>query len=174
MHDVLALWHDCLVSSHEAYCSSCAGASDYCQRVVLMQVCDLVVRMQVWDLAQGGCEDTMAFHTDKVQSLSWNPQEASVLLSGAFGGAVCICDTRGADSAVASWDAGTDIEAVAWGHSSTPTKFVVRLLSLLNTHQCVWWRLVSPGAVGAVPGIGACVGYPFVLFGLPEAIARDS
>lgn len=81
--------------------------------------------MQLWDLVKGECETTLSYHTDKVQSLAWNPQEAAVLLSGAFGGGVCICDTRGGESAVAEWAAGTDIESVAWGHSAAPTKFAV-------------------------------------------------
>ena len=84
--------------------------------------------LQLWDLAKRECETTLSYHTDKVQSLEWNPQEASVLLSGAFGGGICICDTRGGEAAVASWEAGSDIEAVAWGHPAAPTKFAVRAL----------------------------------------------
>lgn len=92
--------------------------------------------MQLWDLAKGECESTLSYHSDKVQSLAWNPEEASVLLSGAFGGAVCICDTRGGELAVATWAAGTDVESVAWGHSACPTKFAVRTFPVY-TYTCI-------------------------------------
>jgi periodic tryptophan protein 1 len=100
----------------------------------------MLCMMQLWDLAKGECETTLSYHTDKVQSLAWNPQEAPVLLSGAFGGAVCLCDTRGGESAVATWSASTDIEAVAWGHSDTPTKFAVRSSPCITNayiHACM-------------------------------------
>lgn len=84
--------------------------------------------VQLWDLVKGECETTLSYHSNKVQSLAWNPQEASVLLSGAFGGEVCICDTRVGEAAVATWAAGTDVEAVVWAHAGTPTKFAVRIV----------------------------------------------
>eukprot|EP00892_Ulva_mutabilis_P011033 jgi/Ulvmu1/8301/UM042_0006.1 len=80
--------------------------------------------MQIWDLSQGACELTLTHHTDKVQALAWNPAEPSGLLSGAFGGAACVCDARAGDAAVAAWSIGTDIEDLAW-NPHAPTKFVV-------------------------------------------------
>ena len=80
--------------------------------------------LQVWDLAAGACELTLKHHADKVQALAWNPEEASGLLSGAFGGAACVCDARAGEGAVASWSIGTDIESLAWSPHA-PTKFVV-------------------------------------------------
>lgn len=81
-------------------------------------------RLQVWDLAAGSCELTLKHHTDKVQALAWNPAEPSGLLSGAFGGAACVCDARAGDAAVAAWSIGTDVESLAW-NPHAPTKFVV-------------------------------------------------
>eukprot|EP00959_Pyramimonas_sp_CCMP1952_P466908 9490718-Pyramimonas_sp.AAC.2 len=39
---------------------------------------------QVWDVAQQQCKHTLTHHTNKVQSVVWNPAEASVMLTGGF------------------------------------------------------------------------------------------
>jgi periodic tryptophan protein 1 len=82
--------------------------------------------VQLWDVATGACELTLEYHAGKVQALAWNQCEAPVLLSGAFGGGVHVCDTRAGDDAVATWAVEKDVEAVAWGHAqAAPTQFAV-------------------------------------------------
>lgn len=51
--------------------------------------------VKVWDVATQQCRHTLSHHTGKVQAVSWNPAEASVLLTGAFDKQACLVSWGG-------------------------------------------------------------------------------
>jgi WD40 repeat protein len=78
---------------------------------------------QVWDLAQQKCEHTLTHHTDKVQSVAWNPAEAAVMLTGGFDKTAHLLDVRSPGSTVRV-ALTADTECVAWD-LATPQCFLV-------------------------------------------------
>lgn len=78
---------------------------------------------QVWDLASQKCEHTLTHHTDKVQSVAWNPAEAAVMLTGGFDKTAHLLDVRKPTSTV-SVTLTADTECVAWD-LGTPQRFLV-------------------------------------------------
>lgn len=54
------------------------------------------VHSQVWDVTTGQCDQTLVHHSGKVQAVSWNAAQASVLLSGGFDKTACMVRLLGA------------------------------------------------------------------------------
>lgn len=77
----------------------------------------------MWDLASQKCEHTLTHHTDKVQSVAWNPAEAAVMLTGGFDKTAHLLDVRKPTSTV-SVALTADTECVAWD-LGTPQRFLV-------------------------------------------------
>lgn len=69
--------------------------------------------IKLWDLTETRAIKSYDHHKGKVSSVSWNPAEGTVLLSGGYDHKVRVADLRVAD-AMRSYDLGTDVEAVRW------------------------------------------------------------
>lgn len=80
--------------------------------------------VKVWDVATGAATHTLRYHTNKVQSVAWNPSEAPVLLSGGFDRRVCMGDMRAPEGDPATWEMPADVEALEWDPHN-PTSFAV-------------------------------------------------
>lgn len=72
--------------------------------------------VKLWDVVEGKCQSTLKHHSDKVQSVCWNPSEGAVLATGCFAGEACVLDVRADDAAKAAlrWRLSSDCEAIAW------------------------------------------------------------
>eukprot|EP00054_Salpingoeca_dolichothecata_P015492 m.89422 g.89422 ORF g.89422 m.89422 type:complete len:531 (+) comp21518_c1_seq1:1-1593(+) len=81
---------------------------------------DTTVRL--WDLSEGTCLRTFCHHNDKVQTVSWNPQQGPVVLTGSFDQTAAAFDTR-APEAVSTWEFSADISCALW-NPFTPETFL--------------------------------------------------
>jgi len=79
--------------------------------------------VKLWDLNTLGCLRSFDHHTDKVQTLEWNPAEGSVLLTGSYDKTVVAFDTR-VPTAISKWKVSADVEVVRW-NPSEPQYFLV-------------------------------------------------
>jgi len=70
--------------------------------------------VKLWDLNTGTCVKTYTYHTNKVQSVIWNPSEAAILASGGFDGNLIITDVRAPNNANVTVHFDADVEAIAW------------------------------------------------------------
>ncbi|CEO98916.1 WD domain, G-beta repeat [Plasmodiophora brassicae] len=69
--------------------------------------------VKLWDLPTQRCTSTLSHHKDKVQSVSWNPTEPVVLLSGSYDRSCVIVDTRTAKQSI-SVKTDADVEVLEW------------------------------------------------------------
>lgn len=79
--------------------------------------------VKLWDLNTLGCLRSFDHHTDKVQTLEWNPAEGSVILTGSYDRTVVAFDTR-VPTAISTWKVTADVEVVRW-NPSEPQYFLV-------------------------------------------------
>ena len=70
------------------------------------------------------CKQTFTHHAGKVQSVCWNPAEASVMLSGGFDKVAALLDVRTPGGSAVRWQVGSDVEALTWCPHD-PTCFLV-------------------------------------------------
>jgi len=78
---------------------------------------------KVWDIANEKCLYTINPFNNKVQAVIWNPQEASVMVTGGFGGDVCLLDARQPNSSL-KWKLPADVECIRW-NPHAPQCFLV-------------------------------------------------
>lgn len=81
--------------------------------------------VKLWDLTQGVCAGNFTHHTDKVQSVAWNPAEPTVLATGSYDRTACVLDAR-APTEISRWHLGTDVETLVW-NPLRPEQFMVGL-----------------------------------------------
>ena len=98
-----------------------AVSSPYTRNLLASGSADKTVKL--WDLSAGTCAGTFTHHTDKVQSVQWNPAEPTVLLTGSYDRTACVMDAR-APAQVSRWHLGADVESLAW-NPFRPEQFVV-------------------------------------------------
>lgn len=79
--------------------------------------------VKLWDLNTLGCLRSFDHHTDKVQTLEWNPAEGSVVLTGSYDKTVAAFDTR-VPAAISKWKVTADVEVVRW-NPNEPQYFLV-------------------------------------------------
>jgi periodic tryptophan protein 1 len=94
-----------------------------CRHLLASASADRTVKL--WDLTQGVCAASFTHHTDKVQSVQWNPREPTVLCTGSYDRTAAVLDAR-APAQVSRWHLGTDVEAMAW-NPFRPEYFMVGL-----------------------------------------------
>jgi len=81
--------------------------------------------VKIWDLEKCTCLQTYTQHKDKVQSVQWNPQEASVVVCGSYDKTVSIVDVRSASSEISlRWQVPADVECIQWNPLSPQHFFV--------------------------------------------------
>ncbi|KAH9468613.1 hypothetical protein Pst134EA_009149 [Puccinia striiformis f. sp. tritici] len=89
--------------------------------------------IKLWDLNQSQSGPSSTFkairsfdiHTDKVQSIQWNPKESSIVLSGGWDGMVKVWDSRNANEGV-QVKLSSDIECLRWDPFNSQS-FIVTL-----------------------------------------------
>ncbi|KNC78116.1 hypothetical protein SARC_09444, partial [Sphaeroforma arctica JP610] len=74
--------------------------------------------VKVWDLSQGTCALNLVHHTSKVQSVTWNPTQPTVLLTGSYDGTAAVVDCR-TPSELLRWELGGEVECMAWNLHNT-------------------------------------------------------
>ncbi|KAJ2661490.1 rRNA-processing protein [Coemansia sp. RSA 1200] len=79
--------------------------------------------VKLWDLAAAKSVQSYNHHSDKVQTVRWNPAEASVMLTGGYDKRVAALDSR-APGAVSWWSVDADVESVMWDAHSAGCFFV--------------------------------------------------
>jgi periodic tryptophan protein 1 len=83
--------------------------------------------VKLWDLCNLTCTQTLTHHTNKVQSLQWNPAEGSVLLTGGYDHKVILSDVRSPQTPIV-FPVDSDVESVCWSVAH-PFQFMVSLES---------------------------------------------
>lgn len=68
---------------------------------------------KLWDLTTGVCARTFNYHTNKVQSVEWNPVEAPILVTGGFDKQIVVTDVR-LENHVVTVNTQAEIEALHW------------------------------------------------------------
>ena len=95
--------------------------------------------MKVWDVEREACTVTLGHHSDKAQSVAWNPVESSVLATAAFDGSMALVDMRAVASGASQEEAAarcplpSDVESLAW-YPHNPAVLVVRS----SAHAAGW------------------------------------
>lgn len=72
---------------------------------------DMTVKL--WDVGRAECLQTYGYHQDKVQTVRWHRDEASLLASGAFDRQVCLLDVRQPKPST-TWTLPADVESLEW------------------------------------------------------------
>eukprot|EP00743_Colponemidia_sp_Colp-15_P003552 GILK01003833.1.p1 GENE.GILK01003833.1~~GILK01003833.1.p1 ORF type:complete len:507 (-),score=111.28 GILK01003833.1:211-1677(-) len=99
--------------------------------------------VKVWDVSENKCMYTYSHHSNKVQSVKWNPVEATVFLSGGYDRTVFVVDARSPNAAVHT-NVSADIESVIW-NPHNPFLFVASTEDGLVTCHDV--RMMSNAAL---------------------------
>ncbi|GMM49972.1 rRNA-processing protein [Starmerella bacillaris] len=81
--------------------------------------------IKLWDLSSSSTDSAALsiqdYHKGKISSLSWNPSEASVLLSGGYDKRALVGDVRASDilQGKRAFNVSSDIESVKWDSNGT-------------------------------------------------------
>jgi periodic tryptophan protein 1 len=81
--------------------------------------------VKLWDLGTQRAVRSFGHHRDKVQVVTWNPAEPSVVLTGAYDRTAAVFDVR-APTKIAAWTLTADVEAARWNPFS-PQYYLVRV-----------------------------------------------
>ncbi|CAK9298571.1 unnamed protein product [Gordionus sp. m RMFG-2023] len=102
----------------------------------ILASCTSTGYVNLWDLKEGQKLQDYKYHTDKVNSIAWHPQESNLLLSGSSDGNAVLMDCRvdyscqeniiksNNESCYPIWKVGKEIENVAW-NDHEPYQFLL-------------------------------------------------
>mmetsp|Transcript_7124 Transcript_7124/g.11737 ORF Transcript_7124/g.11737 Transcript_7124/m.11737 type:complete len:481 (+) Transcript_7124:109-1551(+) len=69
--------------------------------------------VKIWDINTQACKNTFGHHSDKVQSVEWNPTEAAILLTGGYDGNACCLDIRDSKS-IKRYKIDGEVQSMSW------------------------------------------------------------
>ena len=75
----------------------------------------------MWDLNNSTCVQSYNHHKDKVQSVAWNPVEATAFITGSYDKTVSVLDARVPEKTT-TWKLQSDVESLVWDPHN-PTNF---------------------------------------------------
>ena len=74
------------------------------------------------------CSHTFTYHTDKVQSITWHPEDGWVLATGSFDKSICLLDCRNKEhinmNSSNIYITAEDIESLTWNIHDTNQLYV--------------------------------------------------
>ena len=91
--------------------------------------------VKLWDLNTTACAKSYSYHTDKVCSIAWHPEEPTVLLSGGYDCRIFAADMRTPEATGPSWTVESDVEVVKWNPHHSNHFFVTTERGLLYMHD---------------------------------------
>ena len=80
--------------------------------------------VKLWDVTTQTCMHTFTHHTNKVQSVKWNPMESTVLATASFDKRVVVVDARKPD-AFSTFCIPAEVECMVW-NPHNPATLIVR------------------------------------------------